>query len=269
MQQLAFTLLIVLLYLAAATGFSLQVLRAEMGARNLRPLVIGAGSLAILGHAFLLYSQTISGPGVNLSFFNAGSLMGWVMAAMVMLAAIRLPLNNLAVAILPIGALTLLLSMIMGPADTGPSTIPAGLEIHILSSVLAYSVLGIAVLQALVLAYQHNQLRNRRPTGVVRALPPLQTMEDLLFQMLWVGFALLTLSLLSGWIFLEDIFAQHLVHKTTLSVVAWIVFATLLGGRLRYGWRGRTAVRWTLGGYAALMLAYFGTKLVLELILQR
>ena len=269
MQHLAFTLLIVLLYLAAATGFSIQVLRGEAGERNLRPAMLGAGILAIAGHAFLLYSQTISGPGVNLGFFNAGSLMGWLMAALVLLAALRLPVTNLLVAVLPIGAVTLLLSMLAGPTSTGPSTIPAGLEVHILSSVLAYSVLSIAALQALVLAYQDHQLRHRRPTGLVRLLPPLRAMEDVLFQMLWVGFALLSASLLSGWLFLEDIFAQHLVHKTTLSVVAWLVFAALLAGRLRYGWRGRTAIRWTLSGFAALMLAYFGTKLVLELILQR
>jgi ABC-type uncharacterized transport system permease subunit len=87
--------------------------------------------------------------------------------------------------------------------------------------------------------------------------------------MIAAGFVLLTLSLVSGFAFLEDMFAQHLVHKTVLSTLAWIVFGALLVGRFRYGWRGRTAIIWTLGGFVILILAYFGTKAVLELILHR
>jgi ABC-type uncharacterized transport system permease subunit len=94
-------------------------------------------------------------------------------------------------------------------------------------------------------------------------------MEGLMFEMIGIGFALLTLALLTGVLFLEDIFAQHLVHKTVLSICAWGVFAILLWGRWRFGWRGRTAIRWTVGGFVFLMLAYFGSKLVLELILGR
>ena len=87
--------------------------------------------------------------------------------------------------------------------------------------------------------------------------------------MIGSGFALLSAGLLTGIFFLEDIFAQHLVHKTVLSIVAWLVFGILLWGRWRFGWRGRTAIRWTLSGFVVLLLAYFGSKFVLELILQR
>ena len=94
-------------------------------------------------------------------------------------------------------------------------------------------------------------------------------MESLLFQMIAIGFAMLSLALLSGVLFLEDIFAQHLVHKTVLSLTAWLVFSVLLWGRFQFGWRGRTAIRWTLSGFAVLLLAYFGSKFVLELVLMR
>jgi ABC-type uncharacterized transport system permease subunit len=94
-------------------------------------------------------------------------------------------------------------------------------------------------------------------------------METLLFQMIGGGFIALSFSLLSGIMFLDDVFAQQLVHKTVLSIAAWAVFGVLLWGRWRHGWRGRTAIRWTLSGFAALVLSYFGSKLVLELILQR
>jgi len=103
----------------------------------------------------------------------------------------------------------------------------------------------------------------------MQMLPPLQVMETLMFQMVALGLLLLSLSLISGFLFLEDIFDQHLVHKTILSIAAWFVYATLLWGRWRYGWRGRKAIRWNLAGFFVLLLAYFGKKFVLELILHR
>ena len=99
-------------------------------------------------------------------------------------------------------------------------------------------------------------------------MPPLQTMETLLFEMIGVGFALLTAALFSGFYYLEDMFMQHVVHKTVLSILSWIFFAVLLWGRVKFGWRGRKAIRWTLGGFVMLMLAYFGSKVVLEILLK-
>ncbi|MDH5358742.1 MAG: cytochrome c biogenesis protein CcsA, partial [Gammaproteobacteria bacterium] len=118
-----------------------------------------------------------------------------------------------------------------------------------------------------VLAIQEQQLRQRHLAGLMRKLPPLQTMETALFQLIGGGFILLTIGLLTGVLFIEDIFAQHLVHKTALSIVAWCVFATLLWGRWQYGWRAKTAIKWTLIGFSFLVLAYLGSKLVLEFLL--
>ena len=100
-------------------------------------------------------------------------------------------------------------------------------------------------------------------------MPALQTQESLLFQSLGLGFFLLSLSLVSGVMFVDDLLAQHLAHKTILSIATWLVFAVLLWGRWRHGWRGRTATRWTLWGFALLALAYFGSKVVLEMVLGR
>lgn len=267
MEHTILILLTIILYLLAGVAFSFRLLREDLGAKRLRSAALGLGAVAVLGHAAILYGHTLTNAGLNLGFFNAASMMGWLMAALVLVATIRMPVENLAVVIMPIGAVTLALSAAFGPVATPEGRMPAGLETHILSSALAFSILSIAMLQAMVLAYQDNHLRSRRPGGLVRLLPPLRVMEDMLFQMLTLGFVLLSIALISGAVFLEDIFAQHLVHKTILSIAAWLVFATLLFGRWRYGWRGRTALRWTLGGFLALMLAYFGTKLVLELIL--
>ena len=141
------------------------------------------------------------------------------------------------------------------------------LEIHILISIVAYSLLSIAAVQALLLTVQDHHLRNKKPGGFIRALPPLQSMETLLFQIIAFGFVLQSLSLVTGFVFLENMMAQHLVHKTILSIIAWAVFGILLWGRWQFGWRGRTAIRWTLGGFVLMVLGYLGSKMVLEIII--
>jgi len=137
------------------------------------------------------------------------------------------------------------------------------LHLHVVLSVLGAGLLTLAAVQAVTVALQDALLHGKSASRLVQALPPLQTMERALFVLIALGFFLLSLSLLSGLLFVDDLMARHLAEKTVLSVVAWTLFGGLLWGRWRWGWRGRTAVRWTLGGYGALILAYFGTKLLL------
>lgn len=144
-----------------------------------------------------------------------------------------------------------------------------GLSTHIALAILAYSLLAIAALQALLLAYQDYHLHSRHPGRIMGAMPPLQTMENLLFQVIALGVLVLSLAIVSGMVFLEDMFAQHVAHKTILSIAAWLIFVTLLWGRWRFGWRGRIAIRWSLIGFMFLMLAFFGTKVVFEFVLNR
>src|SRR5690606_34400450 len=115
----------------------------------------------------------------------------------------------------------------------------------------------------IILAIQEKQLRHKNAGGLLRKLPPLQTMEKALFQLLNAGFILLTLGLITGFVFVDDFIDQHVAHKTVLSIIAWLVFAGLLWGRMQYGWRSQTAVKWTLSGFGFLLLAYVGSKLVL------
>jgi ABC-type uncharacterized transport system permease subunit len=170
------------------------------------------------------------------------------------------------VVILPISAITLLTHSLSPTNHMLPYDAPQGLKIHVLVSIIAYSLLGLAACMSIVLSLQIRMLHNHHPGGLMKKLPPLQVMEKLLFDFILAGFIGLTLALGSGFFFLEDLFAQHLVHKTILSIIAWLVFAILLVGRFTIGWRGRTAIRWTLSGFVSLMLAYFGSKFVLEFI---
>jgi ABC-type uncharacterized transport system permease subunit len=258
-----------LLYTAAAVLLGRRLLRGADAAAQSRYLPLALAAAGLLVHGYLVVTTTVDDEGLRLGLFNAGSLVAWMVAMLLAVAAWRMPVENLGIAIFPVAGLFALASALAPASGTVISGDTRGLDLHILSSILAYSLLTIAAFQAVLLAVQDRHLHNRQPGGIIRALPPLQTMERLLFRMIAVGFILLSVSLLSGLVFLDDIFAQHLIHKTVLSIAAWGVFALLLWGRWRLGWRGRIAIRWTLAGFAVLMLAYFGSKFVLELVLQR
>ncbi len=252
------------LYLVAG-GLLLQGLvrgKADALRRNL-PLWLAAGGALL--HAIVAWSAVWTDAGLNLGFFNAWAVVSLFMVAGMLVATSRLPVCHLGIILLPMAAVGVLLAC---TADCGtPVPREPGVDAHIISSMLAYSTLGLGAIQAVILAVLDYRLRHRQMGGFVRQLPALHTMEKQLFGMLWLGFVLLTVGLVTGMVFVQDLFGQHLVHKTTLSVVAWVVFGTLLVGRWRMGWRGQTAVRWTLGGFVALALAYFGSKFVLELLL--
>jgi len=261
-------LLAIMLYLLASGMLITRLARNPACGDCYRTPIFISGGTAILMHGMLLYPSILTAAGLNLGFFNAASLIALTTALLLLLAALIEPVENLGIALFPITALTIGLQLAYPEQHIiTEATASWQLNTHILTSLLAYSILGLAALQSILLAIQDYHLRNRSPGGFIRALPPLQTMETLLFHMIGVGFILLSLALVTGILFLEDIFAQHLVHKTTLSIAAWVVFALLLWGRWRFGWRSRVAIRWTLWGFAFLMLAYFGSKFVLELVL--
>ena len=225
--------------------------------------------LAVFSHflyTFVIFQQQES---FNFSFFNTSSVISSLVAFLLLLATLSKPVEKLGLAIFPIATITLFLTILFPEKEHDLQVYNWQMSVHIFSSVIAFSLLNIAALQAILLAIQEQQLRKHPPKRFVQTLPPLQTMESLLFQMIGTGLLFLTLSLASGFIFIEDLFAQHLVHKTVLSIVAWFTFSSLLTGRIKYGWRGQTAVKWTLAGFILLLLAYFGSKLVLELILQK
>lgn len=223
--------------------------------------------LALLFHAADIFFTMAKAGGWDLGLFSTIAIVSWLMAFITFIFGSRLPTAHPGIIIFPLVALSLMLKQEL-PSPHPPSLSEPALEWHVLLSLSAYSLFTLAALQAIALSIQEKQLRQRHVAGLIRKLPPLQSMETILFQLLSVGFVLLSLGLVTGFMFIEDLFAQHLVHKTSLSIVAWCVFAALLWGRWRYGWRGRTAVKWTLSGFGFLLLAFVGSKLVLEYLLQ-
>lgn len=243
-----------------------QSLTAHKPAQRAQVLI--AASIGALLHLGYLITNTFGREHINFEVFEVASLTSWVMVLLLIFSCQRKPLENLLIGVLPISAIVLLIAAI------NPKYIPLvdlsyGLAWHILLSILAYSILTIAALQAVLLYWQDNALKKRQAQGILRSLPPLLLMDRLLFEMLWLGMILLTASYVVGWPYIFSMKDQHLSHKVVFALISWLVFAWLLLGRYRFGWRGVVASRWTLIGAAFMLLSYFGSKFVLEVMLNR
>ncbi|MGH8042627.1 MAG: cytochrome C assembly family protein [Rudaea sp.] len=259
----ALALIAAALYLASTVMLALPLLH-----RRMLPRVCGLSLavIAVLAHGTILIG--VHSGGVDLHFFAALSLVGACVAALCLLVNVARPVATLGVIVFPLAAILLFVDVFLAP-HTQPLPIDWQIKLHVIFAVLGFSVLSVAAVLAILLALQDHALRRRQLNGIAAALPPLTLTETLMFQLIGAGFVLLTVAILIGLLFVDNLAAQHLVHKTVLSIAAWIVFGALLYGRWRHGWRGRRAVRLTLAGMALLLLAFFGSRFVLELILKR
>ena len=207
--------------------------------------------------------------GYNFGFFKIATLFSFAISALVVLSSLKKPLENLFLLIFPIAVISILCSLLLPGTYTLQTEYTNGVALHIVLAILATSIITIGAVQAVFMAYENQQLKQKHGFRLIQHMPPLQTMESLLFEIVWVGIFLLSGVIVTGILFTDDFLGQHLSHKTVLSITSWFVFAVLLWGRHRAGWRGTTAIRWTLAGFVFLILAYFGSKFVLELILNR
>lgn len=257
-------LIALLLYLGAAG------LLVGLVARG-RPVTGAAwavpAALAILLHTFHHWLAWRELGGADLHFFAALSLVGLGMAILTVLVGVRGRMAALGVIVFPIAAVTAAAYAYV--PHVGHDGLDWRLQLHAWCALLAYATLAVAALLAMLLWAQERALRRREFHRWLRALPPLTELESLLFRTIAVGFVLLSATVLTGILFVHDFFAQHLSHKSVLSILSWLVFGALLFGRWRYGWRGTRAAGWTLTAMALLVLAFFGSKFVLELVLHR
>jgi ABC-type uncharacterized transport system permease subunit len=259
--KLAITLFV--LYAASAWVMLRSVSRPRLSA-----LAWILSFAAVVAHSDAIVHMMRMNGAFSIGVLEAASLLAWTLAILACLLCIERQNRVL-------GAI-LLAACSFGAAVTGvghgyvEATVPGWeLTAHILLSMGAAALLFAAAVTALLLVFLDRRLRTRRIADLPKALPPLDVLEKVMFRLIGAGFVLLTLALFTGFVFVTNLFTQHLVHKTVLSLIAWIVFGVLLIGRIRFGWRGRSAVFWTLSGFGFLALSYFGSKFVLENLLGR
>ena len=263
-------ILAILLYILGSYS-QLQTLnrRAPGEARRLLALAIPAVTLHGLTVYLVAYGvgNGVDGTGgVDLSLFTIASVIAFALTFTVVIASFSQPLHNLYIFVFPLSIVAVAGSLLFGGTQVR-TDLDDGLVTHIIISIVAYTALTMAAFQAILLSIHERQIRTKEPIAIIRILPPLQTMEAMLFQLLWIGLIFLTLSIASGFIFLDDMFAQHVAHHTVLASASWAAYVILLGGHYVLGWRGATATRWTLVAFGLLALGYFGSKFVLEFIL--
>ncbi|WP_417565913.1 cytochrome C assembly family protein [Marinobacter sp.] len=252
-----------------SVGTALQALHFRGRVQSNLAITTLIGVLALTSHGLLIAQTVHHDGGFDFSFFKSSVLISWLIVFLLLGLNLKKPVQSLFLGVYPLAGLTIILALV----THGPSRLVSdqsyGMLSHIALSVTAYSLFTLAAIQAVLLYFQNRQLKHNYNSLLVRNLPPLQTMESLLFEMVWAGVVMLILAIVTGALFIEDLFAQNLAHKTLFSILSLLVFVALLIGRYTKGWRGITASRWTLAGCALLMLAFYGSKFVLELIFQR
>lgn len=259
-----FAVISIVFYLLSGLLASHQLFSSR-SASNL--LFTGLSCVALTAHALWLYQNILLVDGQNLPILNVVSLVSFIIALLSLTISKKLNtgvlipivygfniINFIAVSYLPSHFVTHL--------EHNPAV-----GSHIIFALLAYSVLAMASLFALQLAYIDHRLKAHKAPLTTLRFPPLMTLEKTLFQFILIGFILLTCTLATGFIFLEDMFAQHKAHKAILSIIAWFIYATLLWGHYKRGWRGRLVIYITIIGSSLLTLAYFGSRFVREIIL--
>lgn len=226
---------------------------------------------ALITHGATLGFGIFPGTAMHFGLSIAISMILWLAVAFYWIESFYTRMEGLQMLSLPVAALAVLLPTVFPAQHLLANADSIQFRLHFLIAMLAYSLFTLAALHAILMAVAEKQLHRGRLTPLLASLPPLLTMETLLFRLIHIAFVLLTLTLATGILFSETLFGKALTfnHKTIFAILSWIIFAHLLAGRHFRGWRGRKALRWTLAGFVALLLAYIGTRFVLEVILGR
>ena len=237
-------------------------LRLWESAALLAPLVLQGAAL---------YRDIFGAPELRFGFAQALSVMMFLAVLMCWIEAFFFPIEAIYPLLLPVAALCAPLPAFFAGRVT-PDPVSFEFRLHLVAGMLAYSLFTVAMLHALLIARLERRLHGAPGLdGSLGELPPLLSLERLVFALIGAAFAVLTATLALGMLYSEAFFgrAMRFEHKTVFVVLSWLIFGLLLVGRWRYGWRGRTALRWTVTGFVLLMLAYPGSRFVLEVLLHR
>lgn len=271
----------ILLHLLPASlyaGLGLSFWRAF--AQGDGPLVKGRGMspgqrvlllIALLVHGLAVHMDIFASAQMHFGFGVAISMMVWLAICFYWVETLYTRLDGLLAVIMPAGVVASLLPLFFKSEHLLVNAASPAFRAHFVVAMLAYSLFTLAALHAMLMSVASHQLHNARLGRILSTLPPLLTMETLLFRLVSIAFVLLTLTLVSGVLFSEALFGTpfRVDHKSVFAFISWLLFGALLLGRRLWGWRGRMALRWTLAGFVALMLAYVGSRFVLEVLLGR
>ena len=262
-----------ILFITSASYLSAMILlyvAVVRGSNQKRTIAVVFALAGVLLHTWAQAQHWLIPTSPQVSVLSVLSLCALVTVAIPLVTLpMRKNLFEASLVALPLAVLILLAEIVLDAPSLEITQGSMEIAVHIVTSVVAFGILSVAGVYALFVALIDYMLRHHSYNKLVQTLPALDSLEELLFYLIKAGFAILTISLITGLIFIDDLFVQHLAHKTLLSIFAWLVFALLLWGRWKRGWRGRVAVRMTLAGIVLLLLAYFGSKLILEVLLQR
>jgi ABC-type uncharacterized transport system permease subunit len=264
-----FQITILLLYLLAAIAFAMSRLpRFAAQTHLLLVLATVFGALGIVLHGQELFVEVHRASGLSVSLAGAVSLIGLQLALIGLIGAVEPTLRGMTAGLLLLAAVATI-PVDMQPEVPAASDLSWQLQAHILIAMFAYGLLTAGAIVAVYSLIQDRRLKAGKLSSGNHLFAPLETTEKMLFSVTAAGFSVLLLAILSGFAFVEDLFAQHLAHKTAFSLLALLLFGILMAGRTFAGWRGKRAVYLYLWGFAFLCVAYFGARYVLEELLNR
>jgi ABC-type uncharacterized transport system permease subunit len=256
------------LYIIAGVSLALSRLPSFASrSKILIGLAFLSGVAGLAWHARTLWSLILANDGLSLSLGNTASFIGLQLALIALVGGLQPALRGLAGGLLLLAAAAATLTGWQSAG--GDQVLSWQIQAHVMISLFAYGLLTVGAIVALFALIQEKRLQAGQLSSINQLFSPLETTEQMLFGITAAGFLLLLLAVSSGFALFENIFAQHLVHKTTLSLLALLLFGILLAGRQFAGWRGNRAVYLYLWGFAILCLAYFGSRYILEEILGR
>ena len=226
-------------------------------------------AIGLITHALLIYNHVFN-QGVDLSFANSTLLLSWIIVLIYLLLNNKSKYQGLEIFTLIPALIIVLVFPLIQPDHQSIQYYSISASIHIIVAMLGYGLLAFgSIFSLFLLLFEKGLHAETKNSSMISTSEPLLDIESKLFQIYWVGFTFLTFTLFSSLFFSNYLFGQSLDwnHKTIFTILAWLSYALVLFGRVQFGWRGKKSIIISLFAFAFLILAYLGTKFVVEIVL--
>lgn len=259
----------VLFYLVTWTMVVVQTHRLKFHTQLPRPVMLILWGVAVILHAIYLYLPLFYDQSLIMNLTYATSHVLCIANAILLITLFTHRVDIIGIYILPLAIVFTSINLLFPPGENEVNEVflVGTTGIHVLVSLLGYSLLALATMQAMLVSFQNAYLHGHTNHPFMNVLPSLQDMERFLFHLLIAGVVFLGASLVTGFIFFDNLFEQNVIHKTILSIIAFILYSLLLFGHWQFGWRGKTAVNLTIAAFFILLIGFMGSKYVYEYLL--